>query len=89
METMNSEQGAAECRAKAKLGFINHLVMYVLVIGALVIVNLLTSRQHIWFVWPMFGWGIAILMHGLGVFAFGPEGRLYGRLLDRERRHEV
>ena len=89
MDTTQFEQGTPECRARTKLGFINHLVTYVLVIGALVIVNLLTSRQHIWFIWPMFGWGIAILIHGLGTFVLGPGSPLYGRLLDRERRQEI
>jgi hypothetical protein len=89
METLHPAQSPAECRAKAKMGFINHLVVYLLVIGMLAIVNLLTDRQHVWVYWPMFGWGIAVIMHGLGVFVFNPEGRLYGRLLDREKRHSL
>jgi 2TM domain len=51
--------------------------------------NFLTGREHVWFVWPMLGWGIAVLMHGLGAFVFGPGGPLYDRLLDRERRHDI
>jgi len=31
----------------------------------------MTSPDVLWFYWPLFGWGIGIVMHGLFVFGFG------------------
>ena len=28
----------------------------------------MTSPNHLWFWWPMFGWGIGIIFHAFGVF---------------------
>ena len=89
MQPSDFGYGSAEGRAKAKLAFINHLAIYLLVIGGMALVNAFTNPQRLWFVWPMFGWGIGILLHGLNVFAFGPESRIYERLLDHERRHDI
>jgi hypothetical protein len=54
-------------RANAKLGFRQHAFIYVMVIGGLAAVNLLTSPGYLWFVWPLGGWGIGLLSHGLSV----------------------
>lgn len=57
--------------------FYQHLGCYLLVMAILVFLNLMTSPDHIWFLWPMFGWGIGVAIHGLSVhelFNFiGPE----------------
>jgi len=29
----------------------------------LVVVNLATDRAHVWFVWPMVGWGPVLAIH--------------------------
>jgi hypothetical protein len=65
----------AERRVKAKLGFYWHLASYVIVNGLLIAIYLLTGPipgfySYPWFVWPMFGWGIGLLFHFLGVFVF-------------------
>ncbi|HEX2912818.1 MAG TPA: 2TM domain-containing protein [Chloroflexia bacterium] len=65
----------AERRVRAKLGFYWHLASYVIVNGLLIIVYLITGPvpgfySYPWFVWPMFGWGIGLLFHYLGVFVF-------------------
>jgi hypothetical protein len=59
----------AERRAGAKFGFYVHALVYLVVNAGLVAINLATSPQALWFVWPMFGWGIGLVAHGLGVFA--------------------
>ena len=82
MET--PDQTAAQKRVLAKLGFYNHLIVYLIVIGALAAINLLTNREHLWFLWPALGWGVAILFHLFGVFVFGQDARLYKRMLERE-----
>lgn len=58
----------ARKHAKVKFDFYVHLAVYVLVISALLIVNLLTDSEYLWFIWPALGWGIALLLHGASAF---------------------
>ena len=58
-------------RVKELKGFYGNLISYCIVIPFLVIINLLTSPKQIWFYWPMLGWGIGILAHGMNIFAIG------------------
>jgi hypothetical protein len=82
---MNTADPAnAQKRVEAKLGFYNHLAVYVIVMAALLAINLMTSRHTLWFLWPLVGWGVAILFHFFGVFVFGKDTRLYQRMLDHE-----
>jgi hypothetical protein len=59
-------------RAKRRVGqirgFYVHATVYLLVNVLLIGINLLTSRDHIWFIFPLLGWGIGLLAHGLSVF---------------------
>ena len=58
-------------RVKELKGFYGNLISYCIVIPFLVIINLLKSPKEIWFYWPMLGWGIGLLAHGMNVFAIG------------------
>ena len=49
-----------------------HLMQYVLIIGGLAVVNLVSGLHYLWFVWPALGWGIGVVTHGLSVFARAP-----------------
>lgn len=49
-------------------GFFFHFSAYVLVNAILIVVNLLTTPHHLWFIWPLLGWGIGILAHGLAIY---------------------
>jgi hypothetical protein len=60
----------ARKRVEAKLGFFIHLTVYVLVNSFLITMNFFQSNEVIWSVWPLVGWGIGLLFHGLGVFVF-------------------
>lgn len=53
-------------------GFYGNLVSYVVVNTGLLILNLLTSPDHLWFYWPMLGWGIGVVIHGMKVFNYMP-----------------
>ena len=55
--------------------FYQHLVTYLLVNAFLAVVNLLTFPGHLWFFWPLIGWGLGITIHAATVF--GP-GRFWG-----------
>jgi hypothetical protein len=52
-------------------GFYIHATVYVLVNALLITINLATSRDQIWFYWPLLGWGIGLAAHGFSVFGLG------------------
>jgi hypothetical protein len=52
-------------------GFYVHATVYALVNAFLVAINLATSRGGWWSFWPLFGWGIGLIAHGIAVFGFG------------------
>lgn len=69
--TENLAYEKAVKRVKELKGFYGNLISYCIVIPFLVIINLLTSPEEIWFYWPMLGWGIGLLFHAMNVFAVG------------------
>lgn len=58
--------------AKAKVEFRIHLYVFIAVMGLLAFIDLSTSPEGIWFIWPLLGWGIGVIIHGLTVY-YGPE----------------
>ncbi|MEW5676083.1 2TM domain-containing protein [Flavobacterium enshiense] len=62
----------ARNRVKEIKEFYSHLLAYVVVNLFLMAVNLLTSPEHLWFFWPMLGWGIGITVHAMKTFNFMP-----------------
>ncbi|PID69214.1 MAG: histidine kinase [Flavobacteriales bacterium] len=80
-------------RAKEKLenikGFYYNLFSYILVIPFLAFINYQTS-DFPWIVFPLFGWGFGIIMHGLEAFGFNPimgkdwEERKIREFMDKE-----
>jgi len=64
----------ARKRVEEKKGFFSHLIAYVLVNVILIIIWAFTTPGGFpWFIFPLCGWGIGILFHGLGVFVFNKE----------------
>lgn len=60
---------AAVKRLKEKRDFWQHLVVYVLVNGLLIVVWWVTNRPgHFWPLWPLLGWGIGLAMHAWETF---------------------
>jgi transcriptional regulator with XRE-family HTH domain len=53
-------------------GFYIHLTQYVVVIGLLAVINLVTHPSRLWFFWPAMGWGIGVLAHAAATFEFVP-----------------
>jgi hypothetical protein len=76
----------ASRRAGAKLGFYTHFVIYVLANIILASVNLMFSPHFLWFPFPLFGWGIGLLAHGLANFAAGAS-TLKKKMIDCEMTH--
>ena len=55
-------------RVRAKIAFVWHLVVFAMVNAALYAINQVYSPETTWFVWPLAGWGAALIMHGLVTF---------------------
>jgi hypothetical protein len=62
----------ARKRVEEIKGFYGNLISYVIVNVGLMVINLLTSPAYLWFFWPMLGWGIGVLFHGMKVFNYMP-----------------
>ena len=75
---------SAKKRVEAKMGFYTHLSVYVAVILLLAAINFLTSPGAIWVHWPMLGWGIALVLHGLAVFVFPGRFAVTERMIEKE-----
>lgn len=60
----------ARKRVKRKREFFSHLTSYFVVCTGLGILNYFTSPGYLWFLWVVFGWGIGIVNHGIGLYRF-------------------
>lgn len=71
-------------------GFYFHLVSYIVVNAALVVINLLTSPEYLWFIWPILGWGVGLVIHAFSVFSglWGKawEERKIKEIMEKDRR---
>lgn len=82
--TLGPEQEKlANRRAKAKLGWYTHACVFILV-NLLLLFKSATLGHH-WTLYPAFGWGLGLLIHGFVVFFGGSGSGLHRSLLERER----
>ena len=58
----------AKKRVEEIKGFYFHHISYIIVNAVLVVINLLMSPEYLWFIWPIIGWGVALLIHAFTVF---------------------
>jgi len=56
-------------------GFVIHLAAFIAVNAVLIFINLTRDPSDLWFVWPLFGWGIGIGAHGLALFLHSHEAQ--------------
>jgi hypothetical protein len=57
-------------KEEARRSFIIHLVIYIVTNLALAAINLLYSSKTLWFIYPLFFWGIGVAMHYLFAVKF-------------------
>ena len=86
MENQEAYQRAKK-RVEAKMGFYMHLAVYIGVNILLIIINLITSPHYLWFIWPLFGWGIGVFFHGMSIFVFS--GRKFKEIKERMIEKEI
>jgi 2TM domain len=59
---------SAQHYVKALKGFYIHAVVFGCVMTGLAVINLLTKTE-LWVHWPLLGWGAALVIHGISIFA--------------------
>ncbi len=80
------EYAAARRQVRRLRGFYVHLGVYLAVNAGLLILNLLAGGGRLWSVWPLAGWGIAVVIHGASVI-FG--GRFLGAEWEERKLREL
>ena len=73
----------ARRRAGARMGWYTHAFVYLVVNLVLAALSLGTGRH--WAIFPALGWGLGLLLHGLGVWLTLGGAGLQQRLIDQER----
>jgi len=74
----NSKQyDEAKARVNELRSFYRNLMTYLMINVVLVIINLVTSPDNLWFYWVTIFWGIGLIFHAMSVFL--GKGRLLGK----------
>ena len=81
--TPDNIERLARRRAGAKLGWYIHAGVYIAVNLLLALLSAMSDRH--WAVFPAFGWGIGLAIHGVVVFVLTGGGGLHGQMVQRER----
>jgi hypothetical protein len=76
----------ARRRVEEIRGLYEHLVLYIAVNLLLFGINMLFSPDSLWFYWVTFFWGIAVVLHGFGVYV---EGRIFGSAWEKKKIREI
>lgn len=58
----------AKRKVEEEKKFYIHLGTYIIMNTFFVVLNLVTSPDHLWFYWPMLGWGLGLAFNALKVF---------------------
>lgn len=75
----------ARRRAGAKLGWYIHATVFLLVNLFLLALSRYGFGQRPWSVFPVLGWGLGLVLHGISVFMLGQGLPFRERLVQRER----
>jgi len=73
----------ARRRASAKMGWYIHATVFIIV--NLLLAGLSAMSERHWAMFPAFGWGIGLVIHGFVVFIVTGGGGLHQRLVQQER----
>jgi transcriptional regulator with XRE-family HTH domain len=65
---VSTDEALALARVRKIKGFYRHVIQYVVIVGFLVAVNLLTFPRYFWAGWTALAWGLGLALHGLQVF---------------------
>lgn len=81
----------AHKRVEEIKGFYVHLAVYILCNPIVIVVNIMTSPEFLYFWFCLLGWGIAVALHGLTVFSFGKawQERKIKEILEKENNKQT
>jgi two-component system LytT family sensor kinase len=94
MRTDYMDESAKYLRAKKKVddlkGFYGSIAAYVIVIPFLVLLNYRTSWHFQWFWFPLFGWGLGIVIQAFQIFGYGSnwEARKIRKIMEEDNKHK-
>jgi 2TM domain len=54
--------------SQQRKGFKSHLFAFIAINGFLVLLNLVVSPGYLWAIFPILGWGLGLLLHGIKVY---------------------
>lgn len=83
IHTADDIERLARKRAAAKMGWYIHAAVYILVNLMLATLSAMSGRH--WAVFPAFGWGLGLVIHGAVVFLLTGGGSLHERMVQQER----
>ncbi|MDR3286682.1 MAG: 2TM domain-containing protein [Prevotellaceae bacterium] len=93
MEIINNNEARqrAERRVNEISGFYSHLFIYCIVNAGLFLLNYFSTPHHLWFFYPLLGWGIGVMCHALRVFGCGLWGdewkeRKINQLMEKQKK---
>ncbi|MBX3586744.1 MAG: 2TM domain-containing protein [Ramlibacter sp.] len=75
----------ARRRAGAKMGWYLHATVYVLVNLVIFAMSRYAFGNRPWSVFPLLGWGLGLVLHGVSVFVLGKGSGLRERMVQKER----
>jgi len=80
----------ARRRVREIRAFYLHLTVFLVINALLHLINLVTTSGTYWAFWPLLGWGIGLLAHGLATYRWAPslgrewEERKIKELMDKD-----
>lgn len=96
--TYNNEIENSYYKAQRKVeeikGFYGNFYSWVLVNLGLMVLNLVTYPDYLWFFWPLVGWGVGVAVHAMSVFNLMPfigadwEEKKIKQLMEKERNNK-
>ena len=77
----------ARKRVKELKDFYRNFITYITINIILIIINLVTSPDSLWFYWVTIFWGIGVALHAANVFIF--KGKFLGREWEEKKIKEL
>ena len=85
---MNDEKyEEAKKRVKELKEFYRNFITYIFFNIILIVINLLTSPESLWFYWVTIFWGIGIVLHAANIFIL--KGRFLGKEWEEKKIKEI
>lgn len=78
------EYKIARRTARRKVRFYIHLITYLIVGALLITINLVTAPKYFWFIWPMAGWGVGLVLHGIKISTIPQTSSIMEKMIEQE-----